>query len=197
MKFLIATVFVFVSAWPALGGQFTLFYESGTFNVGDPLTLGLEFSGLNPGPPASFDTIFAYQTDLFFNPSQLNFVDADEEGFFLANGIGASLDATDNVNGTVTGISDYVAGPDGLDFEDRVLNLNFLVVGAGLGYVGLVNASAADNNFNSVPVSPTAPFLVETQDAPAASPEPATFFSTVLALAAGFFLRKRIARTRS
>jgi len=190
MKLLITTAFLFVSALPALGASLTLFYVSGTFNVGDSLTVGVV---LSPGA----DTIFAYQTDLLFNPTQLNFVDATEDGFFIANGTGASWDTPDNVNGSVTNILDTVSGQDGLNFEDHVLNLEFLVTGAGTGLVALRNEFAADDNFSSLPVDRTVPLFVQTQDAPATSPEPATFLGVAPALAAGFFLRKRLTWRKS
>ena len=190
MKLLITTACLILSAFPALGASLTLFYVSGAFNVGDSLTVGVV---LSPGP----DTIFAYQTDLLFNPNQLNFVDATENGFFIANGIGASWDTPDNVNGSVTNILDAVSGSDGLNFEDHVLNLDFLVTGAGTGLVALENESAADDNFNFLPVDQTAPLIVQTQDGPVTSPEPATLFAILPAMAAGFLLRKRLGRKRS
>jgi hypothetical protein len=192
MKFLITAAFLCISAAPALAESippsfFALLPQSGTGNVGDILSFDAVL--------VPFADVFGYNVDVVF-PTFLTFIDADEEGYFLANGIGVSWD-TPTGPAVVNNINDLIAGPDGFTASDDILRLNFLVTGAGAGTIEFFDESLVDDNFNFLPVDPTAPEAVQTQDAPAGAPEPATFFSMVPALIAGFFLRKRIVATKS
>jgi hypothetical protein len=183
MKILYITALLCVAAWPALASSFLLLPPSGTGNVGDNISVDVV---LTPT-----DEIFGYSVDLTF-PTFLSFAGADEKGYFLTAGIGAFWDTVDNVNGTVSGISDFIASTAGLTTQDIVLTLSFSVTGAGSGAIILRNESLADAAFDSLPVSQTLPVPVTTQDAPASAPEPATLFTAVPTLAAAFFFSRRL-----
>jgi len=173
---------------------FVILPQSGTGNVGDSLSFDIVLVPDATTSPAA--DIFGYNFDVVF-PTFLTFVGADEEGYFLDNGIGASWD-TPTGPAVVNNINDFIAGPDGMTSPDDILRLNFLVTAAGEGTIDLFNESLTDANFNFLPVNPTAAEGLGTQDAPGpTTPEPAAFFLMAPALAAGLFLRKRIAGKNS
>jgi len=197
MKLLLTAAFLLISGLPLRASLFEILPQSGTGNVGDTLSFDVvlvPIPGVLDGVPDPNPlSIFGYNVDAVF-PAFLTFVDADEEGYFLDNGVGVSWD-TPTGPGVVTNINDTISGPDGMTSEDDILRLNFLVTSAGEGTINLFDESLVDDNFDFLSVDPTTAEGLSTQDAPGSStPEPATFLLMVPTLLVGVFLRKRIFR---
>jgi PEP-CTERM motif len=118
-------------------------------NGGDTFTLGVVLVDFNINPSAE-DQVAAFGFDLVFPTFLQVLTNPTEDGFFALSGNGCCFgwNSIDNVNGVISGLSDFSANPDsGLD---PVVDIQFTAVAAGSGQVTLQNVSLSDMDGNAI-----------------------------------------------
>jgi PEP-CTERM motif len=135
----------------------------------------------DPVSAFSFDISFPTFLQVLSNPT--------EEGFFAdpANGCCFSWNSIDNVNGVISGLSDFSFNPDTI--VDMLVDIQFTAVAAGTGQVTPLNVSLSDSNGNLIAVDPPGGVDVMVT----ATPEPATWLlgGAGVAMIAAWSLRRR------
>ena len=131
MSLIFTFVLLALASLPSLGGTITVTTPSGNIKVGDTFRVDIVGTG--------FTDLYAYQFEMFFDPSKLKAV-AAIEGEFLKRG-GTTFFKSGEINNTtgdITAIANTLIGPiPGVAWDNTLTSIEFTAIAPGSSTIAL------------------------------------------------------------